>query len=312
MKTAILMLNMGGPNSLDEVEVFLSNMFNDKNIITVKSDLLRSFIAKMIVTSRGNQARKNYAELGGKSPIVGHTKKLIKKLNRKLRFEYVMRYTPPFSKTVLEKLKNDGIEKLILFPLYPQYSTTTTLSSFEDIFDQIKEMQWSELSLCTVKPYYNDRDFNRLIADSILKSFTKKENTKDIDLIFSAHGLPQKIVDKGDPYQEQVEKQVELLTKEFRDRGVNFRSISLAYQSKVGPMKWLEPSLDTKLKEFKDRNVAIYPISFTIDNSETDLELDIEYRELAEEFGLNSYKVIKVLNDSEEFVQFIFKKIEEL
>jgi ferrochelatase len=306
---------MGGPSSLDEVNIFLSNMFRDKNIITVKSDLLRSFVGGMIVKSRGGKARKNYEQLGGKSPIVGHTKKLIKKLNRKYRFEYVMRYTPPFAEDVLKKLKDDGIEKLILFPLYPQYSTTTTLSSFEDIFENLKKLIWTDVSVCTVKPYYDDQKFITLITDSILSTLQEKKrfDSTKVDLIFSAHSLPQKIVDAGDPYQEQTEKQVELISRELRSRGVEFKSISLAYQSKLGPMKWLEPSLETRLGELKGaESVVIYPISFTIDNSETDLELDIEYREVAEKLDIGSYKVIKVLNDSEEFVQYIFNKLVEL
>lgn len=304
MKKAILLLNMGGANSYDDVEVFLRNMFNDKNILTVKSSLLRSMIANFIIWSRANNSKKNLKLLGGRSPLIGNTKKLLKKLNRKERVEAVMRYTAPFSDEVLQKLREDGIEKLVLFPLYPQYSTTTTLSSFEDIFEKIGEMNWSEVSICTVKPYYNDERFLKMTADTILERIS---NPKEFNLIFSAHSLPQKIIDRGDPYLEQVEKQVQLLSKMLP----KFKSTHLAFQSKLGPVKWLEPSLDKKLEEFKGEKVVIYPISFTIDNVETDFELDIEYREEAEKIGIEEYIVIKALNDSEEFVKFIFDKSEE-
>jgi ferrochelatase len=305
LKKAVLLLNMGGAGSKEEVEIFLWNMFNDKRILTMKSSFLRSMIAKFIIWSRSGNSKKNLDKLGGKSPLPANTKKLLKKLNRKERYEAVMRYTAPFSTDVLPKLKEDGIEKLVLFPLYPQYSTTTTLSSFEDIYEKIGEMNWSDVSVCSVKPYYNDPNFLNLIAQKIKKEVS---NPKETNLIFSAHSLPQKVIDSGDPYLEHVEKQVEELTKILPQ----FKSVHLAFQSKLGPVKWLEPALDKKLEEFKDEKVIIYPISFTIDNVETDFELNIEYREEAEKIGIKDYKVVKVQNDSEEFVNYILNKVSEL
>ncbi len=302
MKKATLLLNMGGANNYEDIDVFLWNMFNDKNILTIKSKFLRSMIARFIIFSRSGGSRKNLELLGGKSPLIGNTKKLLKKLNRKERVEAVMRYTAPFSDEVLKKLKYDGVEKLVLFPMYPQYSTTTTLSSFEDIYEKIAELQWADLSVCTVKPYYNDSKFLEIIVNSIKRAVSEP---KEYNLIFSAHSLPQKIIDRGDPYLQQVETQVQLLSKMLQ----SFKSIHLAFQSKLGPVKWLEPSLDKKLEEFKDEKVVIYPISFTIDNVETDFELNIEYREEAEKIGITDYIVIKAPNDNEEFVKFIQSQI---
>ena len=304
MKQATLLLNMGGANSLDNVEVFLRNMFNDKHILTIKSEFLRSIIANIIIWTRSSKSKNNLKLLGGKSTLISNTKKLLKKLNRKERVEAVMRYTAPFSDEVLRKLKADGIEKLVLFPLYPQYSTTTTLSSFEDVIEKVFELHWSEVSICTIKPYYSDEKFLKITANSILSSIQNQKNT---NLIFSAHSLPQAIIDSGDPYLEQIEKQVQLLSKMLP----KFKSIHLAFQSKLGPLKWIEPSLDIILKEFKGEEVAIYPISFIIDNVETDFELNIEYRKIAEKIGIKKYSVIKALNDSEEFVKFIFEKSRE-
>jgi len=304
MKQAILLLNMGGANNLDDVEVFLRNMFNDKHILTMNSPIIRSIIANLIIWTRSNRSKENLKLLGGKSPLIANTKKLLKKLNRKERVEAVMRYTAPFSDEVLKKLKKDKVEKIILFPLYPQYSTTTTLSSFENVIEKVFELNWSNVSICTIKPYFNDNKFLQITSNSILNSIKNQKNT---NLIFSAHSLPQKIIDSGDPYLEQIEQQIKLLSKMLQ----KFKSIHLAFQSKLGPIKWLEPSLETKLEEFKNEEVAIYPISFTIDNVETDFELNIEYREIAENIGIKKYSVIKALNDSEEFVKFIFDKSKE-
>jgi ferrochelatase len=301
MKHATLLLNMGGASSPEEVDVFLKNMFRDKRILSMPKPF-RYMLSYLITNRRGGGSKKNLEKLGSRSPIVGNTKRLLKKLNRKERFEAVNRYTPPFSDEVLKKLQEDKIEKLVLFPLYPQYSTTTTLSSFEDIFEKIAEMNWSEVSISTVKPYYRDERFLNLIANRI----REVKDTKSKNLIFSAHSLPVKVIEKGDPYLEQVEKQVEELSK----RIPQFKSISLAFQSKLGPVKWLEPSLEEKLEEFKGESVVVYPISFTIDNVETDFELDIEYREVAEKLGIE-YEVLKVQNDSEEFVKFILELSKE-
>ncbi|HIO70930.1 MAG TPA: ferrochelatase [Campylobacterales bacterium] len=304
MKKAILLLNMGGANSPDEVEVFLKNMFSDIHILPIKFNPIRRLVATAITRWRAGEAKSNLSHVGGRSPLIGNTKKLLKKLNRKIRAEAVMRYTPPFAKDVLEKLRRDNIEQLILFPLYPQYSTTTTLSSFEDIFNTITEMNWGDVAIKTVPPYYRDRQFLQILAKSIKKGVP---NPKEFHLIFSAHSLPQKVIDKGDPYLDQIHTQIELLSKLLPQ----FKSINLAFQSKLGPVKWLEPSLDKTLEKFRGEKVAIYPISFVVDNIETDFELNIQYREVAKRLGLLEYLVIPSLNDSEEFIQFIFSKIKE-
>jgi ferrochelatase len=298
-RRAIILLNMGGANNPDEVKLFLRNMFNDPLILKAPS-FVRKLVANLIIWRRAENSKNNLLQIGDKSPIVTYTKKLLKKLNRSARFEAIMRYTPPFSKDVLIKLRNDKIEELILLPMYPQYSTTTTLSSFRDIFDSLAEMHWSELSIRTVKPYYLDDRFLKIITESIYSVIPDPENW---NLIFSAHSLPQKIIDNGDPYLSQIETQVKTLKNMLN----NFKSIHLAFQSKIGPLKWLEPSLNIKLSEFKGEKVVIYPISFTVDNLETDFELNIEYRHIAKDFGISDYLVVKAPNDSEDFVKFLIE-----
>ncbi len=305
---ALVLMNMGGARNKEELEMFLRNMFNDKNILTIKSDFFRSLIASMIVYSRLNSAWENYEEIGGESPIYKLTDKLIAKLQEKLGDEYfvtqAMRYTPPLAKRTVLELEQRNIDEVILFPLYPQYSTTTTKSSLEDF----EEAAIHKFNTKTIEPFYKNKNYNDLIIDDILKTINS-EDTKDYNLIFSAHGLPQKVVDKGDPYQKQLEEQLIILKDMLKERSLEFASINLAYQSKVGPMKWLEPSLDNELKKYKDQNVIIYPISFIIDNSETDFELKIEYKEIADEIGIKNYKVCDCLNDNDKFVDTIISLI---
>ncbi|MDX4063603.1 ferrochelatase [Aliarcobacter skirrowii] len=298
---ALVLLNMGGARSKDELKMFLTNMFNDENILTVKSALLRKMIAFFIVTKRLNSAWKNYEEIGNASPINPLTEKLVEKCNEKIdgyRTYQVMRYTPPFAKDVVEKLKEDGISEVFLLPLYPQYSTTTTKSSMEDFLKYAK----NSFKIKTINDFYKNDKFNNCIVNEIERNM--QEGVK-YNLIFSAHGLPQKIVDNGDPYQKQMIEHVEILSKKLKEKNIDFKSINLAYQSKVGPLKWLEPSLEDMLKNFENDNVIIYPLSFIVDNSETDFELDIEYREVADEIGILEYKVCKCVNDGDDFIEAI-------
>ena len=302
-KKAIVLLNMGGARNKNELKMFLTNMFNDKNIITVKNPLIRKMIAFFITTTRLNSAWKNYEEIGDESPINKLTEKLVDKCNEKLvdfKTYQVMRYTPPFAPEVIEQMMKDEINEIILLPLYPQFSTTTTKSSVEDFIDYLPYTFGKNIRY--IETFYKNDKFNDCIINEII---SKTQDAAQYNLIFSAHGLPQKIVDAGDPYQEQMIEHVEILSKKLLEKNINFKSINLAYQSKVGPMKWLDPSLDEMLKNFKDENVIIYPIAFIVDNSETDFELDIEYREIAHEIGIKDYKVCKCVNDSDGFIEAI-------
>jgi len=299
-KKAIVLLNMGGARNKDELKIFLTNMFNDKNILTV-NPILRKFIAFFIVNSRLDSAWENYEDIGNESPINKLTEQLVSKVNEKIT-EYktyqIMRYTPPFAKDVIAQMKKDGIEEVILLPLYPQYSTTTTKSSLENFQMYAKD----SFKTRVIEPFYKNELFNNCIINELVKNVNIPV---DYNLVFSAHGLPQNIVDAGDPYEKQMLEHVDILSNMLKEKGVEFKSISLAYQSKVGPLKWLEPSLDESLVTFRDDNVLIYPLAFIVDNSETDFELSIEYKEIAEEIGINEYKVCKCVNDSDKFIEAI-------
>ncbi len=313
-KEAIVLLNMGGPNNLEEVEVFLTNMFNDKNIISVKSSLLRSLIAKTITFLRVEKSQEIYRQIGGKSPIVGHTKKLVQKLQSRMdesvTVDFAMRYTSPFVSEVIERLNEENVEKIYLIPLYPQFSTTTTKSSLED-FEENYHLSGGDAILVEVKHFFQNTNYNRAILERI-KERINVDESNEFDLIFSAHGLPVKVIEAGDVYQKHIEKHVALLKNMLEEDGLNFHEVHLAYQSKVGPMEWLSPSLEDKLKEIKSRKVIIFPIAFTVDNSETDFELSIEYRDMADELGFEDYRVCACPNDSDYFVDALFEIYEKM
>ncbi|MBF7064593.1 ferrochelatase [Aliarcobacter butzleri] len=300
-KKALVLLNMGGARDKSELKMFLTNMFNDENILTIKNAFIRKMVASFITNSRLESAWKNYEKIGNHSPINPLTEQLVNKCNDKIenyKTYQVMRYTPPFAKEIISQMKKDGIKEVLLLPLYPQYSTTTTKSSLEDFIKFAK----NSFSISSIETFYKNDKFNECIVNEILNNV---EDETSYNLVFSAHGLPQKIVDAGDPYEKQMNEHVKILSEELQKRGKIFKSINLAYQSKVGPLKWLEPSLENMLKNFKNENVIIYPLSFIVDNSETVFELDIEYKEIAHEIGIKEYKVCSCVNDSEEFIEAI-------
>jgi protoporphyrin/coproporphyrin ferrochelatase len=309
MKEAIVLLNMGGPNNLSEVEMFLHNMFNDPYIIRTKSSLLRRFIAAMITLTRAEKSQEIYRQIGGKSPLVSLTKQLITRVQEAVGedtiVDFVMRYTPPMAREVCQRLKDQGVEKVYLIPLYPQYSSTTTQSSLDDFEQTAHTIGWDVIT-SEIKHFFTNPTYNRCVVERI-KETLDQEDAQNYDIIFSAHGLPQKIVDQGDPYQRHVIAHVDLLKTMMEETGIRFNGVHLAYQSKVGPMKWLEPSLESALHELENKRVIIVPIAFTIDNSETDFELSIEYAEVAEELGFESYRVCRCPNDHPLFVQTIIE-----
>lgn len=302
MKRAILLMNMGGPNNLNEVETFLNNMFNDKRIISAPKPI-RMMIAKLITWNRKKEAQSSYAALGGRSPLVGYTKKLIEKLETGIdaTVHMAMRYTPPYSSDTLQGLKN--VDEIYAIPLYPHYSSTTTLSSIEDLEENIKK-QGISAKVKTLDSYYNHPDY---IAATVarIKETLGTDNPDEFELVFSAHGLPQSIIDNGDVYQRHIKYNVYHARKALLEAGMHFHKTHLAYQSRLGPLEWIRPYLEDKLKSLKKKKVIIYPIAFTIDNSETEFELDVEYREIAEEIGFEEYRVAKAPNDHPSFVKCI-------
>ncbi|MEA2050958.1 MAG: ferrochelatase [Campylobacterota bacterium] len=302
----MVLMNMGGPNNLDEVDVFLKNMFNDKYIIGAPQPI-RSMIGWIIRKRRLKEAQHNYSLLGGVSPIVGHTKRLVRRLAKEVDVDvtHVMRYTPPFASDVMKQLKN--YDEIYALPMYPHYSSTTTKSSIEDLEDAAKKIAFKG-KIKTLDSYYDDKLYNQTIVERIKESL-KYDKSEDFTLIFSAHGLTQRTIDKGDSYQKHILSNVKAAKKELKSQGIKFKNIEVAYQSRLGPMEWLRPYLEDKLEEVvkSNKKVIIYPTSFTADNSETQGELDIEYREVAEELGFEDYRVAKAPNHHPLFLECLKK-----
>lgn len=294
-------MNMGGPNNLNEVKVFLKNMFNDKYIIGAPQPI-RAMIGSLIVFKRLEIAKQNYKELGGMSPIVGHTKRLVRRLNKQLDADvfYEMRYTLPFASDIMPKLKN--YDEIYAIPMYPHYSSTTTKSSIEDFIKVAKKYNIDK-KIKTIDSYYDNPLYNKVIVERI-KEALNGEDSNDFELVFSAHGLTQRTINKGDLYQKHILANVECAKKELEEQNISFKKIHVAYQSRLGPMEWLRPYMEDKLKEIKSK-VIIYPISFTVDNSETQGELVLEYGEVAHELGIKDYRVAKAPNHHPYFMDAI-------
>ncbi|MEF3191966.1 MAG: ferrochelatase [Campylobacterales bacterium] len=295
---------MGGPRDKEEFRLFLTNMFNDPAIIAAPP-FVRKWLAKFIVWRRLDGAWHHYEAIGGSSPLVGIMESLAEKLAQKVGLPVwiAMRYSPPFADVAAKELVAQGVDDLLLLPLYPQYSTTTTESSLRDFIQALSQAGFRGKTK-VVKKFYDHRPYNELIIDLIMQALNQ-DKAREYDLIFSAHGLPQKVIDKGDPYQRHLKFHLWHLRKILQERGITFRRTHLAYQSKVGPMKWLEPSLEEKLRQIRPftNKVVIFPIAFTIDNLETLYELHEQYREVAQKLGFKEYRVARLPNDSPQAVE---------
>lgn len=299
MNRAILLLNMGGPNNIDEVKLFLHNMFNDSRIITAPQPI-RAGISKYIIANRLQASKSNYEAIGGKSPIVGYTQELVDDLSLKVdaSVHMVMRYTPPFAYEVMSELVDS--DEIYAIPLYPQHSSTTTLSSDDDIYRVAKKLGIAH-KIKTLDSYQTHPLYISSMVERI-KEALGMEDASEFDLLFSAHGLPVNIVNAGDLYQSHIIESVEATKSLLHKEGLNFSEIHLAYQSRLGPIEWLRPYMDDTLREFGGKKVIVYPIAFTIDNSESEFELAIEYKEIAEEVGIVDYRVAKAPNNHPHFV----------
>jgi len=302
------MFNLGGPDCLDAVKPFLFNLFYDPAIITVPNPL-RWIIAKSISSKRAPIARDIYREIGGKSPILEQTEKQRLKLENTLKDlsddEYkcfvFMRYWHPFAKEVVHDVKDYEPDEIILLPLYPQYSVTTTGTGL------IEWNKWAD-KLALVAPYrvikdYPDHDFFvGTIAELIRKKIAGLKDKADYRLLLSAHGLPKKIIEAGDPYQKQVEITCAALTKELS--GENLDHV-VCYQSRVGPLEWIGPSTDDEIERAaKDgKNIIMVPVAFVSEHSETLVELDIEYKKLAQDAGIDDYIRIETVSSRQKFIE---------
>lgn len=309
MKRAVILFNLGGPNNLEAVEPFLFNLFYDKNIISLPNPL-RFFIAKLISRKRAPIAKEIYEKIGGKSPILEETVKQAEELEKELngrgedcyKIFISMRYWHPFSYETILKVKEFTPDDIILLPLYPQYSTTTSKSSIEDWLKAAKKEQ---LSLITkiVENYHNEDEFIKAHINQIKPYYEEaRKKTDKLRILFSAHGLPEKVIKAGDPYQKQVEETAQEVVNGLKIADLDW---VVCYQSRVGPLKWIGPSTEDEIKRAgMDRySIIIVPIAFVSEHSETLVELDMEYAELAKENGVDVYIRVPALGCNANFIK---------
>ena len=306
MKKAVILFNLGGPDKLESVEPFLFNLFNDPAILNLPS-FLRFPLAKLISNRRAPIAKKIYQEIGGSSPILELTQKQSKALEKKLNdddeySEYkcfvVMRCWHPRAENVVKNVRSFNPDEVILMPLYPQYSATTSGSSIKEWKDICKKNNLN-FKTSTICCYPTDNNFILAHKKEIEKKIKNLENYK---LIFSAHGLPEKNIKKGDPYQWQVEQSVNKIVKSLKIATLDW---ILSYQSRVGPLKWIGPSTEEIIVENSKlgKHIVLVPIAFVSEHSETLVELDIEYKDLADKNGCKNYTRVPTLGTNESFIK---------
>lgn len=312
-KTAVVLFNLGGPANLDSVRPFLFNLFYDKAIIRLPNPF-RWLIAKIISTLRAKTAQAIYSEVGGSSPILKETEKqaaaLTKKLGNNFEVFICMRYAPPMSDEVAQKIKDYAPDEIIMLPLYPQFSTTTTGSSIADLKQALAKhkVAASQKVMCC---YKTGEGFIKAHVDLIEKTIEPLEDKNNIRILFSAHGLPQKIIDAGDPYQKQVEETVGAIMKNLPGEVIIDHKIT--YQSRVGPMKWLQPSTidEIKVAAKLKKTIIVVPVAFVSEHVETLVELDIEYAEIAKNMGAK-YLRVPALGTHDDFIEDLAKNVRAL
>ncbi|CAN5530345.1 ferrochelatase [soil metagenome] len=319
-KIGVVLLNLGGPDSLDAVEPFLFNLFSDPDIIDFPgSFLFRKRLAKLISTRRSPMVKKQYEKIGGKSPLKDHTLKQAALLEERLNERFpakvfaAMRYWKPSTEETLDEIEKEGIKKVILLPLYPHYSKATTESSVKEWEKQLS-LRATKLQIesTLVESYYDFPHYIDAFVDRINEGLNRfpAEHWQDTHIVFSAHGTPMKLVRQGDPYSGHIKQTVEAIMR----TGAYSHESSLCYQSKVGPLKWLTPSTPDTIKELASKgvkNMLIVPVAFASDHLETLFELGIEYRHVAGEAGVEQYEVTTGLNDSPIFIDALARLVFE-
>lgn len=307
MKTAVIISNMGGPDSLDAVENYLFNIFLDPDIIDIPlPGFMRKRFIKWFSKKRAPESTEIYRKIGGKTPLTEITYKQAELLEQKLNSNenleikvfVAMRYWYPFFEEVWEKIIEERYDKLIIVTMYPYYSTTTTGSLISLINRLNANKTFADDDITIIDRYGDHPLFIQAMVNQIKEEL--KENTSK-ELMLSAHSIPMKRINKGDPYRDEIKRSVKLI-KEQLPQGIN---IHLCFQSKVGPIEWLSPQTDEtviKLAERGIKNLLAYPLGFVADNSETIYEIGMLYKDLAEKKGIKNFKRINALNTNPVFI----------
>ncbi len=310
-RVGVLLLNLGGPDKLEDVGPFLYNLFSDPEIIRLPFRWLQKPLAWFIASRRTRTSQANYKQIGGGSPLRRITEAQGEALKEKLGYLgqeaniYVgMRYWHPYTEEAIAMLTQDNIERLVILPLYPQFSISTSGSSF-----RLLEKLWQEdpnlqrLDYTVIPSWYKQPSYLQAMAELIAQELEQFPNPDQVHIFFSAHGVPKSYVEEaGDPYQQEIEECTALIMQTLNRPNVH----TLAYQSRVGPVEWLQPYTEDALKELGAQGVkdlVVVPISFVSEHIETLQEIDIEYREVAEESGIDNFRRVPAPNTHPVFIQ---------
>jgi protoporphyrin/coproporphyrin ferrochelatase len=307
-KIGVVLFQLGGPDSLDAVEPFLYNLFSDPEIIDFPgARLARPMLARLMASSRAKKVRKAYAALGGKSPLVEWTLRQGRALEQSLqpsldaRVVVAMRYWHPLTEEAIAELVKAQVTELILLPLYPQYSSTTTGSSVNEWVRKLPASPLAEVPSRLIESYHDHPAYVGSLVELINRMLEKFSRRQEVYLVFSAHGVPTAVIEAGDPYQKQVEETSRLVM----ERGGWRLPHTVCYQSRVGSGRWLQPSIHEvvpRLGADGRRQVLVIPISFVSDHIETLHEIDVEVREQAAEAGIEHFEMMPGLNTHPAFI----------
>lgn len=309
-RVGVLLLNLGGPDQLEDVRPFLFNLFSDPEIIRLPFPWLQRPLAWFISTVRAKKSQENYKQIGGGSPLRRITDEQAQALQVQLQNKgqdavvYVgMRYWHPFTEEAIARIKRDRIQRLVILPLYPHFSISTSGSSF-----RLLEKIWQEdpsldqIDYTVITSWYDRPGYLQAMAQLIAQELDQFPNPDQVNVFFSAHGVPVSYVEEaGDPYQREIEACVELIMETLNRPNPHV----LAYQSRVGPVEWLQPYTEDALTELGEKGVkdlVVVPISFVSEHIETLQEIDMEYRELAEEAGIEHFQRVPALNTHPVFI----------
>ncbi len=311
-RRGVILFNLGGPETLDDVRPFLYNLFSDPDLIRIKNNPLRKTLAWFIAATRQSKSKRLYRQIGGGSPLrkitVGQAAALQARLEEHgcgARVYVGMRCWKPTIDDAIGQIRRDGIRRLLALPLFPQFSVTTTGSCFNYLRKLVeREGLRDSLKITTIDAWFEEPLYLESMADLIreaLNRFSDPDPGK-VNLLYSAHSIPARYVDEGDPYLDQTRKTVELINSRLG----NFCPSTLSFQSKVGPVKWLGPATDDVLADFGRRRIGrvlAVPISFVSDHIETLQEIDILYRQLAADVGIGEFQRAASLNLYPKFIE---------
>lgn len=316
MKRGVLLFNLGGPVVLQDVRPFLKNLFSDPDILVGMNPVSRKALANFISIVKGPSSKKMYAQIGKGSPQLKWTRQQADLLEEQLsggkdevRVEVAMRAWNPTIEMAIVKLRSWGAEELTLFPLFPQFSTTTTGSCFKEAERILKKLKW-DVPLRRIQNWPDYPPYIELIQRTIDEKLEEiaAVDPKLVHILFSAHSLPMKIIERGDTYPEDVQRTVRLLTP-----GLQY-SWSLAFQSRNGPIPWLKPYTETEIERLAHEGkkyLLIVPLSFVSDHIETLFEVDLLYTDLAKKSGFSWVGRTRSFNDDSDFIQTLGRLYQE-